>query len=109
MILDVSLPATMNIGETWPSIVDHPLHCAMCLVHKILNIGETHPSNSGHPMHNINILLCCTNILNIGQCWPYCAADHHHHKLYWLYFLYMLISVNIDTIAWSIAFDSLKH
>ena len=65
MILDVSLPATMNIGETWPSIADHPLHCAMYLVHKIFNIGGTQPSNSGRPMHNINSLLCCTEILNI--------------------------------------------
>ena len=75
---------------------DHPLHCAMYLVHKILNIGGTQPSNSGRPMHNIYILLCCTEILNIGQCWSYCAADHYH-KLFWLYFLYILISATILT------------
>ena len=99
----------MNIGETWPSIVDHPLHCAMCLVHKILNIGETQPSNSGRLMHSINILLCCTdwhqripkksNIHNFSfpyGCYTVCSNGYagHHHRVGFF-------------IALSIAFDCL--
>ena len=85
----------MNIGETWPSIVDHPLHCAMCLVQKILNIGETQPSNSGRPMHNLNLLLRWNfeyrSLLVLLCCWP------PPQIVLIVFSLYIDISYNIDT------------